>query len=509
MYRIFIGGLLMEANSFNPVFSTRETFTCTLEGETLSQMKGTSLEMGGVFDTLEKQPDVEIVPGFYAQACTSGPVKGTEFTYLSQRLFRSLEAAGKVDGVLLVLHGAMQSENIDDCEGYIISQVRQIVGDDVPVCASFDFHALVTTQMVQGLDGASGYFTYPHVDHFETGVRACNALLELLRSGEGVYRICHRIPMIMSCENSNTIDSPMVPAMEMFQQLLHSEGVCSGSIFMAQPWLDSPQLGCSVCIFARGEDHRQALTEKVDGILTYLWEHREEFYPPMPKIDQALEKIRHMAKPVILVDYGDVPNAGGTGDGSVVLEALLKADLPETSVVVVADQESTDLAEKIGVGGEGLFHIGGFGKPGEFNQRIPVKATVLKLNPEPFVHLGPAQKGFISNPGMRALLKSGNVYIILCRRVCISHDRNMLLTMGLDPTKMDIISMRATHSFMSTYAGVYGSWIYVDTPGFSARSMKDLPFRRCGRPIYPLDDIRELHIIDALDGTVSPERTGA
>lgn len=134
---------------------------------------------------------------------------------------------------------------------------------------------------------------------------------------------------------------------------------------------------------------------------------------------------------------------------------------------------------------------------------------MLKLNPEPFVHLGPAQKGFISNPGMRALLKSGNVYIILCRRVCISHDRNMLLTMGLDPTKMDIISMRATHSFMSTYAGVYGSWIYVDTPGFSARSMKDLPFRRCGRPIYPLDDIRELHIIDALDGTVSPERTGA
>ena len=85
----------------------------------------------------------------------------------------------------------------------------------------------------------------------------------------------------------------------------------------------------------------------------------------------------------------------------------------------------------------------------------------------------------------------------------------MLLTMGLDPTKMDIISMRATHSFMSTYAGVYGSWIYVDTPGFSARSMKDLPFRRCGRPIYPLDDIHELHIIDALDGTVPPERASA
>ena len=283
MYRIFIGGLLMEANSFNPVFSTRETFTCTLEGKELGQMKGTALEMGGVFDTLERQADVEIVPGFYAQACTSGPVKGSEFTYLSQRLFGSLSAAGEVDGVLLVLHGAMQSEDIDDCEGYIISKVREIVGADVPVCASFDFHALITTEMVQGLDGASGYFTYPHIDHFETGVRACGALLDLLRSGKDTYKICHRIPMIMSCENSNTIDSPMVPAMNMFQELLGSKGVCSGSIFMAQPWLDSPELGCSVCVFARGEENRQAITEKIDEILAYLWENRELFYPPMPK----------------------------------------------------------------------------------------------------------------------------------------------------------------------------------------------------------------------------------
>lgn len=498
MYRIFIGGLLMEANSFNPVYSTRETFTCMLEGETLHQMRGTSLEMGGVFDTLEKQPDVEIVPGFYAQACTSGPIKGEEFTYLSQRLFQSLRDAGKVDGVLLVLHGAMQSETVDDCEGYIISQVRALVGADVPVCASFDFHALLTTQMMQGLDGASGYFTYPHIDHFETGVRACDSLLELLRCGEKTYKICHRIPMIMSCENSNTIDSPMVPAMDMFQKLLHSAGVCSGSIFMAQPWLDSPELGCSICIFARGEENRQRITEKIDAILTYLWNARSSFYPPMPKIDEALKRIQDMKKPVILVDYGDVPNAGSTGDGTVVLDALLKADLQEPSVVVVADQESTDLAERVGVGNEALFHIGGFGAAGEYNQRIPVKATVLRLEPAPFVHLGPAQKGLVSDPGMRALLKSGNVYIILCRRVCISHDQNMLLTMGLDPKEMSIISMRATHSFMSTYAGIYGSWIYVDTPGCSTRNVKDLPFEHCLRPIYPLDDLRELCIIDVL-----------
>lgn len=486
----------MEANSFNPILSTRETFTCKLEGNELATMRGTSLELGGVYACLDAAHDVEIIPGFFAQACTSGPVQGREFEYLKGRLLMSLKNAGKIDGVLLVLHGAMQSETVDDCEGMIISEVRSMVGPDIPICASFDFHALMTRQMAENLDGASGYFTYPHVDHFETGYRAAVSLMELLHSGQKTYTLCHRIPLIMSCENSNTIDSPMVPAMKRLQNLLHADGVCSGSMFMTQPWLDSPELGCSICIFARGEEYRAEIEREMDEILQYLWEQRTAFYPPMPDIHAALKKIQTMKKPVILVDYGDVPNAGGTGDGTVVLKALLQEKLDCPAVVVVADQESTDLAEQVGEGKEGQFFIGGFGKPGEFNERIPIAAKVLKLNPEPFVHLGPAQKGFISKPGMRALLQCGNVFIILCRHVCISHDRNMLLTMGLEPSEMGVIAMRATHSFMSCYDGVMRSWLYVDTPGFSTRNLKTLPFTHCSRPIYPLDEMGELQIIE-------------
>ena len=498
MYRVFVGGLHMETNSFNPVLATRETFTCTLEGEELSSMRGTALEIGGIYACMDKESDIEIVPGFFAQACTSGPIQDSEFEYLSSRLFKSLREAGPVDGLLLVLHGAMQSETIDDCEGYIISKIRQIVGANIPICASFDFHALMTKQIAENLDGASGYFTYPHIDHYETGFRAASAIVELLRTKQKTYAICRRIPLIMSCENSNTIDSPMVPAMEMLQELLQSDGVCSGSLFLTQPWLDSPELGCSVCIFARGNENRLRITQKIDEILRYLWDNREKFYPPMPGIHEALDKLKDMKKPAILVDYGDVPNAGGTGDGTVVLKALLDAQLPLPSVVVVADQQSTDQAEKVGENGESVFYIGGSREPGAFNERIAVKAQVIKLDPEPFVHLGPAQKGFISKPGMRALLRCGNVWIILCRHVCISHDRNMLLSMGLEPADMGIIAMRATHSFMSCYAGVMGSWLYVDTPGYSTRNLKTLNFKRCTRPIYPLDNLRKFNIIEVV-----------
>lgn len=498
MYRIFVGGIHMEANSFNPVLATTETFTTKLEDGEMRAMRGTSLELGGVYACFEHAVDVNMLPGYFAQACTSGPVKGEDYDFLCGKLFSALSDAGPVDGVLLVLHGAMQSEFIDDCEGHIIKTIRGMVGEGVPICASLDLHALITGDMLENLDGLCGYFTYPHVDHFETGRRAAESLLHLLHTGAKPYKVCRRIPLIMSCENSNTIDSPMVPVIEKVKALLARDHVLSGSFFMAQPWLDSPGQGCSVCIFTDTLEAREAADVELISILRYIWDNRELFYPPMPDIRQALVRIDSMKKPVLLVDYGDVPNAGGSGDSTVVLQALLDAKLGGLSVVVMADAESTDQAAAVGEGNTADFMIGGFGKPGEFNARIPVTAKVLRLNAEPFVHLGPAQKGFVNRPGMRALLQAGNVRIILCRQVTFSHDRGMLLTMDIAPDDMDVIAMRATHSFMSCYADVMGSWLYVDTPGYSTRDLKTLPYKHCQRPIYPLDDLTQFQATEVI-----------
>lgn len=488
--KIFLGGLHMEANSFTPVPATRETFTTWLEGSQMESMRGTSLELGGVYARLDQEDDLTVIPGFFAQACSSGPVRAEDFMEMSGKFFDAARRAGPVDGVLLVLHGAMQSETVDDCEGYLLSGIRDIFGPDVPVCASFDLHALMTEEMLEALDGCAGYHTYPHTDHYETGWRAAEHLLQLMNGGQRPRKFLRRIPLIMSCENSNTIDSPIVPAMEQLQVILEREDVLSGSLFLTQPWLDSPDLGCSMVLFLR-EDAGDGAEKLAGQILDYIWDNRRRFYPPMPDIRQALELCRDMPRPVCLVDFGDVPNAGSTGDGTAVLKALLEARLPYPSVVVVADGESARQAMEMGEGARGLFHVGGSDIPGAFNCRVPIQAEILKLTEEPFVHLGPAQKGFISRPGIRALLRRENVYIILCEHVCVSHDRNILLTMGLEPAEMGIIAMRATHSFMSCYAGVMGSWLYADTPGYSTRNLKSLPFRRCKRPIYPLDEFEE------------------
>ena len=92
--RIFVGGILMEVNSFNPVLSDRKTFRTWLEGEQLYSMRGTAMELGGVFDCFDAADDIEVIPGFFAQACTSGPMDDKEFHIMAEHLFDTLRSAG-------------------------------------------------------------------------------------------------------------------------------------------------------------------------------------------------------------------------------------------------------------------------------------------------------------------------------------------------------------------------------------------------------------------------------
>ena len=488
--KIFVSGIHMEANSFSPIQATLDAFDQFI-GEEIETLRGTELEVGGFYEYLDRCSDVEVIPGYYSSTVPAGPAKDEDFKYMAECIFGNLKKAGKVDGVLLSLHGAMASDKVFDCEGYILENVRKIVGEDVPICASLDFHTLLTQQMMDGLDGMAGYLTYPHVDRADTGFRAAQCLLRLIHDGtdrKKIKKIYKNIPLIMPCENSNTFDSPMVYALNRYKELLAAEGVLSAGMFMTQPWLDAPDLGFQVAVFFENEKKRAEFEERANEIISYVWDNREKFYTDMPGIPEALEIAKGMEKPMCFVDFGDVPNAGSTGDGVAVLKVFLDAKLDFKSCVIVADKESVKKAVELGVGAKGEFMIGGFGRPGDFNERIAVEAEVLKLNPETYVSLGPAGKGIVINAGMRALLCSGKVYIILCEKVCISHDSNMLISMGIDPCEMGIISMRATHSFISTYGDIIKSWLYVDTPGYSTRNHKTLSYKYCRRPIYPLDN---------------------
>ncbi len=59
------------------------------------------------------------------------------------------------------MHGAMAAEDELDPEGFLIEQIRQSLGDDVPIVVSLDLHGILTDRMVEHSDAIVAYHTYP------------------------------------------------------------------------------------------------------------------------------------------------------------------------------------------------------------------------------------------------------------------------------------------------------------------------------------------------------------
>src|SRR5260370_24775032 len=95
---------------------------------------------------------------------------------------------GPFDAIYLDLHGAMVAENTEDGEGELLRRIRGVVGNDLPIVASLDYHANLTPEMAKLATALVGYRTYPHIDMAVTGRRAVQLLDRLLKDKPPGYR---------------------------------------------------------------------------------------------------------------------------------------------------------------------------------------------------------------------------------------------------------------------------------------------------------------------------------
>src|SRR5699024_4293577 len=125
-----------------------------------------------------------------------------------------------ISAVLLSLHGAMATNNIDDVEGDLLVTIREMVGPDIPIAVSLDHHAHVSDLMNQNTDILYSYSTFPHVDQYETGQRTAELLIKLLEKEFVPVMKAVKIPMLVSPEAQEDSKFPMK---EIFSYLYYLE----------------------------------------------------------------------------------------------------------------------------------------------------------------------------------------------------------------------------------------------------------------------------------------------
>ncbi|MBT7665332.1 MAG: M81 family metallopeptidase, partial [Rhodospirillaceae bacterium] len=193
MAKIAMAGFMHETNCFVPGFTDYENFARPPDRPGIMRGEEVLLEFAeqGASSAgfiVGNDGNHELAPLLWTSTTPGGPVTAHAYERISAEILSRLSDNLPVDGVYLDLHGAMVSVQHEDGEGELLRRVRAVVGDDVPIVITLDYHANVTHTMVAHADAILPYHTYPHVDQFDTGLRAYAAMKRLLIEGRPAGR---------------------------------------------------------------------------------------------------------------------------------------------------------------------------------------------------------------------------------------------------------------------------------------------------------------------------------
>jgi microcystin degradation protein MlrC len=478
-----------ETNTFSTLATDRAQFEkreLRYGGEVLEVYRGTGTCLGGMIDGAGAR-GLTLLPSLAAAASPAGRVSTIFYEEAKARICADLRAAGRLDGVLLDLHGAMVPESVEDGEGDLLGAVRETIGPEIPLGVTLDFHANVTAAMVRHATLLHGYKTYPHIDMAERGREAAERLADVaaarLRPAVA-FRQPRLLPPIAS---QRTACGPMRRLYDLADEMERDPRVISVSVFAGFPLADIHDAGLSIYVATNGDPTLAA--KLADRLETVAWEHRHEFrHHAVPVREAVAQALRLDARPIVLADIADNTGGGAAGDGTEILRELLRLEAPSATVACVWDAEAAEACTRAGRGATVTLPVGGkvddrHGAP------VTVTGRVSALSDGHFVHGGPMLRGLPGRLGPTAVLQAGGVKIILISNRWQTLDPEMIRLVGIEPREERILVVKSTIHYRAAFEPLAAVIIEVDAPGLSSSNLERFEFAHVRRPIFPLDDI--------------------
>ena len=480
--RVAVASVVQESNTFAAAKCRPEDFDWA-EGEAAGAVRGVNSETAGVLQVLE-EAGAEAVPLLRAWAMPSGPLTAEAFGAVREALAAGTARAGRCDGMVLSLHGAMAADGFPDADGQLISEVRRALGPETPLVISLDLHANLTRRMVEPVDGLSAFHTDPHVDMAEAGKRAARMLLEILAGAVLSIGLAKR-PMLVPAETMNTETGPLaaVRAEALAEAPPDLVDLC---LFPVQPWLDVPELGLGVAAVVRGGGRRgaQAFAERTAD---RIWARRGEFVmrnflPPGQAVSVAAAS---RVRPFLLAQSADAPTAGAAGDSPAMIEPLRRA-APLVSYLTVVDPAAAARCSQAGEGAEVTLRVGA-GIDGRWHPPVEVAGRVLRAGAGSYRLEGAGFHGMEVSMGRFAVLAADNLRLLVSERPAWSSDPAAFRFAGLPPEEADIIVVKSCSDFRPNFPDSSPHAVTVDTPGAASPRLERLTFRNAPRPLWPFD----------------------
>lgn len=488
-FRVAIAGFLQESVTFIGEMTTLEQFQLVESAgpALIEKYRGTNTGIGGIIDRCERE-NADIVPIFYTFGGAAGPTSDEAYDHYIARLLDELKAAGKLDGVLLDLHGAMATPRRLDADRETLERVRAVVGSGVPVMVALDYHANLDQATIAAADAVFGYHYSPHTDMGPTGERAADCLFRKLH-GE-IDPVCVlvkpgvMVPSIFSATGIEPLQSIVARSIAESRQ---SQNYLDISVFAGFSYADVPNCGFSVVVVC-DRDRRRAgaiatrFSDEVFALREAL-NHSELVCSVDDAIDRAKRQVAAGKRPVVLLEHADRMN-----DSTYLLREVLRQQLPRTVVPYLWDPKAAAAAVAAGKGATVALPVGGHSSE-RAGGPVVLQGKVTHAGRVSYRATGPYFTGRIVELGETAVIDTGAVVVSLTSVASSAVDDDCLTQFGQTLADYDYVVLRSKTHFRAFFESVSAEILIVDTPDWGPADLTSLPYRHVPTgQVYPFSD---------------------
>lgn len=488
-FKVLSAEISHETNTFSVRPTDLQAFRnrYLLEGPAAISAKGhANTELAGLVDT-GRDHGWAITHVISAAAGPGGRVTREAFEAICAPLLDAA-AKGSWDGVFLMLHGAMATEDHDDGEGEILRRLRAVIGVDIPVAVTLDPHANVSRAMCDLAQILVSFTTYPHVDIRSTGRRAAELLHRAMLGDIRPFTIRAHRPMLEEANGGRTDLGPMIDRHALARAHEARKGVYAISINGAFPCADIAEVGPTVLV--TGEGDPAPLRAIAEELADDIWDRRFEVLNTYLTAQDAAEIARTWRPgggPLIIADYADNPGSGAYGDAPALLSALLAAGVQDACFGPMIDPGAAATLQSQPLGADVTIEIGGKTAPDFGGAPLRVTGKLMWKGEGRFVGDGPILGGQERSFGATAVLQVAGIDILV---VSIAHqmlDLRQFRAFGIDPATKAVVALKSMQHFRAAFAPIAGRIIVCDTGALCTLQYDRLPYTSLPRPFFPID----------------------
>ena len=185
-------------------------------------------------------------------------------------------------------------------------------------------------------------------------------------------------------------------------------------------------------------------------------------------LDDALNKVgRNNNGPIVIADSSDNPGAGGIGDTTHILRAILEKGITGAALATITDPESVEKCVNAGVGATVELELGGWSDTEYSGGPVSVNAYVKKITDGKYMSKAKMSYGMIFNHGRTAVVEIAGNLVIVAEIARQPYDIEVFKYHGITPEDCSLLVVKSSIHYRATYGYVASEMIPLALPGYS------------------------------------------